>query len=433
MRRVLKILSVAMCILLIILICPAAAETDVMRQYKVEGVTDVALTQDAELLLIAAKDAIYAYNIDGTLKWDCDVDSAIKDLSASRDGSKIITYSGSDIYIIDKNGRKIGTPIGTGNEIGGIGMSSDGKYIAAGSGGNIMLFESNGRRVWMSESGRRIADASVSNNGVVTAGAQDHVMMMDYNGSLVTDQSTTGNVNSVATAASSDFAAAGTDRGHLYMFDRNGTLLWSKNLRSPISSVSISTNGAYILVGLENYKIYCLNKGSGTEWEYDAPGIVKSVAISPNGDYAALASLDGTVELINAATRRESEKGSISVNCTPAGANVYMNDVLKEGTTPLILTSVKKGSHSIKCTLGGYENATENVTVEAGSMSTVELVMIQSASENAGSSTGAPSETATPVERRTVPKGKTPGFEGVVALSCIVLVGFHLLRRSGHL
>ena len=56
--------------------------------------------------------------------------------------------------------------------------------------------------------------------------------------------------------------------------------------------------------------------------------------------------------------------GSLSIASMPSGASVYLDETYK-GITPLIVSNVSPGRHTIKLTKPGYENYTENVSVIA--------------------------------------------------------------------
>ncbi len=62
--------------------------------------------------------------------------------------------------------------------------------------------------------------------------------------------------------------------------------------------------------------------------------------------------------------------GSISVSSSPAGADIYLDNAYK-GITPLTLTDVSPGSHTVKVQVSGYQDWSDSVQVNAGSTSYV--------------------------------------------------------------
>jgi hypothetical protein len=95
--------------------------------------------------------------------------------------------------------------------------------------------------------------------------------------------------------------------------------------------------------------------------------------------------LSGQVVIIDATLEVASsvETGSISVSSTPSGASVYL-DGGYQGTTqagnPLDLPGIPPGQHTVRLNLAGYQDYTQNVQVQAGSIALVEAVMTPSSS-----------------------------------------------------
>jgi len=62
--------------------------------------------------------------------------------------------------------------------------------------------------------------------------------------------------------------------------------------------------------------------------------------------------------------------GTLSVSSTPAGANVFVDNVLK-GVTPITLTNIPMGDHKILLRLNGYQDYTITQQVNAGAANTI--------------------------------------------------------------
>jgi hypothetical protein len=69
-----------------------------------------------------------------------------------------------------------------------------------------------------------------------------------------------------------------------------------------------------------------------------------------------------------------SSTGSIAVNSTPAGATIYLDNVIK-GTTPATLLNVPAGPHTVKLTLPTYFDVVRPVTVPGGGIALVSVSM----------------------------------------------------------
>ena len=62
--------------------------------------------------------------------------------------------------------------------------------------------------------------------------------------------------------------------------------------------------------------------------------------------------------------------GTISVSSSPSGANVYLDDAYK-GITPLTITDVSQGTHTIEVKLEGYQDWSTSVQITAGGTASV--------------------------------------------------------------
>jgi len=71
----------------------------------------------------------------------------------------------------------------------------------------------------------------------------------------------------------------------------------------------------------------------------------------------------------------EKETGSISVTSVPAGASISLDGVSTGQQTNTTLTNVPVGAHTVSVTLGGYEIASQTVTVSAGQTASVHFAL----------------------------------------------------------
>ena len=86
------------------------------------------------------------------------------------------------------------------------------------------------------------------------------------------------------------------------------------------------------------------------------------------GDAKSLNASDGAPRKTEAAVRREAQtvvfRGSLAVNSSPSGAQVFVNGE-PAGTTPLALARVPAGSRVVHIELEGYETWSASVRVVA--------------------------------------------------------------------
>jgi hypothetical protein len=67
--------------------------------------------------------------------------------------------------------------------------------------------------------------------------------------------------------------------------------------------------------------------------------------------------------------------GSISINSTPSGAAIYVDDVLNSNVTPYTMIHVAAGNHSVKLVYPGYWRKAENVSVFSGLTTEINWVL----------------------------------------------------------
>lgn len=58
--------------------------------------------------------------------------------------------------------------------------------------------------------------------------------------------------------------------------------------------------------------------------------------------------------------------GSISLDSSPSGANIYLDNNIYKGKTPTILEDIGQGSHTIILKFEEYEDWSQNISVDAG-------------------------------------------------------------------
>lgn len=111
-----------------------------------------------------------------------------------------------------------------------------------------------------------------------------------------------------------------------------------------------------------------------SEYKGDTPLDIRNL---PAGQYSIKMNLEGfqdwtttvivlpilTVKISAELVAKESDKnGSVSVNSTPQGARVYLDNGYK-GNTPINLREVPVGRHTLRITLAGYEEWVSDINV----------------------------------------------------------------------
>ena len=94
--------------------------------------------------------------------------------------------------------------------------------------------------------------------------------------------------------------------------------------------------------------------------------------------------------------------GSLSVATTPAGALVLV-DGIGQGTTPVTISGLAPGTHTLVLKMNGFDDVTAQVAIEAGQTQTFSAALPQSTAATASPSAPAPN--------------KTPGFGAVLGIA----------------
>ena len=123
-----------------------------------------------------------------------------------------------------------------------------------------------------------------------------------------------------------------------------------------------------------------------------------------------------------------SKTGKISVSSNPSGANVFLDNVLK-GTTPLTITGVRIGNHSIKLTKSGYRDYLTSVIVKSGQTTVVNATLTPLINQT---TTGSISATSNPTGANLYLDGSLRGVTPITVAN--VTQGSHvaLFTKSGY-
>lgn len=88
--------------------------------------------------------------------------------------------------------------------------------------------------------------------------------------------------------------------------------------------------------------------------------------------------------------------GQILVYSTPSGANVYLDNAYK-GITPLTLTNIPTGSHTVTFRLNGYQDLVKPAIVVGGSTTEAPGALVQSSNPPPNPQTPVPQPTKSPI------------------------------------
>ena len=118
--------------------------------------------------------------------------------------------------------------------------------------------------------------------------------------------------------------------------------------------------------------------------------------------------------------------GSLSISSTPSGAEIYLDGDFK-GTTPMTISDVPVGSHTIELTKEGYKNYSKDIIISAGKMTNVSVILPSLSS----TPTPKPTPTLSPSPTLiTTPTPTQPAFEAIFAIAGLLAVAYILKRRG---
>ena len=119
-----------------------------------------------------------------------------------------------------------------------------------------------------------------------------------------------------------------------------------------------------------------------------------------------------------------SSTGTIDVQSVPAGAAVYLDGMTTGYKTPATLAGISAGSHTVRCSMTGYTDQSQSVTVSAGRTATVKVYLISPVP-----ATGSVSVSSSPSGARIYLDGTDTGYKTPATLAGIS-AGSHMVRCS---
>jgi len=190
----------------------------------------------------------------------------------------------------------------------------------------------------------------------------------------------------------------------------------------PTGSVSVSSTPTGARIYLD-----------GADTGYTTPRTISSVS---TGAHAVRCTLAGYTDQSQSVTvnagrtstvkmtlvRQPAVTGSILVSSTPSGARIYLDGTDTGYTTPRTISSVSTGAHTVRCTLAGYTDQSQGVTVKAGQTASITLTL-----QGQAPATGSVSVSSTPTGARIYLDGADTGYTTPRIINSVT-VGTHAVR-----
>ena len=129
-----------------------------------------------------------------------------------------------------------------------------------------------------------------------------------------------------------------------------------------VGSVSVSSTPSGASIYLDG-----TNKGTTPKTIADVPVGTHSILLTKAGYYDETATITVILNQVAYVSERlDAKTGTIAVSSDPSGAMIYLDGSYK-GVTPLTISDVPEGVHTVKLTKSGYKDYWETVHVSAGS------------------------------------------------------------------
>jgi hypothetical protein len=220
-------------------------------------------------------------------------------------------------------------------------------------------------------------------------------------------------------------AAPGADYVYLFL---TGPNLPANGVRlDDVSRTVVSGNpSSFVQVDVANdvwqYNWYTGKAGG----KLDAGAYTVFAVLRPKGrlDLAGTDFTTRSVDLTRPAVE-VTATGTLRVLSEPAGGAITV-DGISEGTTPVELTAVPEGIHTVEITLPGYRPAIQTTQVVAGTVATVDLVLMTEAIPAATAISTLLETTSQPTTSASVP-APLPAAAAMIGLSSAIAI--HGFRR----
>jgi hypothetical protein len=179
---------------------------------------------------------------------------------------------------------------------------------------------------------------------------------------------------------------------------------------------------------------------SNDQWQYtwytgsagglDAGTYTVYVSTTPVGRNNLAGAVYSTISItLTTPTIQVPPTGTLDIRSVPAGADVVVDGIV-QGTTPVELTGVPEGSHTVVLSLAGYSNSTSTVTIVAGEITTVNVALLP-ATPQATPTTATPN-TMIPTPSPSPSPTPAPLSVAVIAGGVLGPLCFSWLRGRSH-
>ncbi len=368
------------------------------------------------------------------LIWEFQKNTKITCADISPDSTRIVAAGGSSVYMLGRDGSIIWENKFDGT-INDVATSIDGRYtVFVTESGYFYKLDSEGKQLVIKYLRETPSFIDISEDGkTAVAGTRyNQVCMIGEQGNIIWKQGLSGMSSGVAASDSMEVIATAGDQGSLVVYYNTGTQKWTKSINEKATCVDVSPSGDIVAIGLLNGDVIRYDADNGEEiFRNTLPFIPKSISLSDKGtDMAVSGEGNATIYVYNVDFKNfepitvtadspvRSVKlskpannlaavldsgiladyymypanivqptpeptvttvpdvpfkiNTLRIESNPKGAQVFTDNILK-GITPVTVTDLGGGLHSLKIRLEGYQewnkefylDEGENIIIEA--------------------------------------------------------------------
>jgi MYXO-CTERM domain-containing protein len=284
-------------------------------------------------------------------------------------GTRVLGATGSAVYFVSDSGRELWSDQRVNQaSVYFVGISTDG-YGYSTAGNNFYFFDRDNNPIFSLRTASATWRFAISPDGTYVAlGTSDpdhRLYLYDRNQSLRFTFDPKDSVSDVDVAYRGSRVVAGAG-SNLYVFSQNGALIGAYDCGSPLNGVSMSRDGTRIAVGTQDGSVKIISDEGVVLWQNRTNGRVYDVALSSDGTQLAVAVDRGVwwfapdIPAMNPGIP-DSTPGTVAVSSTPAGAGVFIDNIYR-GITPITVTGLGTGDHSVLIRREGYADWSATVT-----------------------------------------------------------------------
>jgi len=327
-RLVIGSVLINLTLVLLVNVAQVSAQDEQVKlvwSYRTLGIVDcISVSPDYRYIAVASSSnnnyRIYLLDNTGKLVWRKSLESEVRSLSVSQNGSlavvgfgnkiKFFDISGNYIFsqkfghwesVIEKveekeiDGRKVKIESGgtyyIEDWVYSVSCSYDGELIAVAAGSKVYLFNRGGQKLWEYDIKWEPIVVVISPNGeYIVAGSykpDNKIYIFDKYGNLLNSYKAKDSVRTIYFCSNGEHFVAGSWDGYLYAFNKT-ELKWKFYTGQRVVSVSFSPDCEYVILGTERGSIYLLNRSGFLIQDYKIPSKIYSASLSENGEYVVV-------------------------------------------------------------------------------------------------------------------------------------------------